>query len=482
MSGVASRDAGAISQGVSGTTPRSAALEKPLPVVAIVGRANAGKSTLFNRLVRARRALVDAAPGVTRDRNFAEASFRGRRFLVVDTGGFEADAREGLAAEVRAQSELAIEEADAIILVADGRAGVSPADRDVVEAIRRSGKPSWLAVNKLDTPAQDAHAAEFFELGLERVVPISAAHGRGVARLVEEITAALGAPAEGEWSEPSEAISVAIVGRPNVGKSSLLNRLVGYERAIVAPTPGTTRDAIDTAVVVGGTPFVLIDTAGIRRRSRIAAQLEYASAVRALRALERSRVGVLVLDASEGMTDQDARLAGHAWDRGRGLVIFVNKCDLAGGPARVARQLGPRLLDAYPFLAAVPILYASAKTGEGVEALLPEVRLVAENHARVLQTAKLNDALRDAVRAVTPPSVRGRRITFQYGVQTRTCPPRITVFCSAPELVPVAYTRYLAQRLRQAFPLDGTPLEIRYRRRREQRKGSHSAGERCRAG
>jgi len=442
-------------------------------VVAVIGRPNAGKSTLFNRLVGARRALVDATPGVTRDRNFAEASLCGKRFLVVDTGGLEVDAREGLAAEVRAQSELAIEEADAIILVADGRAGVAPADRDVAEGIRRSGKPAWLAVNKLDTPALDAHAAEFFQLGMERVVPISAAHGRGVRRLVEEIVAAVPAPSQGEAVEPAAAtISVAIVGRPNVGKSSLLNRLVGYERAIVAPSPGTTRDAIDTPLMVDGTRFILVDTAGIRRRARISAQLEYASALRALRALERCQVGVLVVDASEGMTDQDVRLAGHAWDRGRGLVLFVNKCDLAGGAVRVAREFGPRLLEQYPFLAPIPVLYASTKTGEGVQGLLPAVRRVAENHARTLQTARLNEVLRQAVRALAPPSVRGRRPTFQYAVQTGTRPPRVTVFCSAPERLPVAYTRYLIQRVRQAFPLEGTPIEIRYRSRRDPRKRS----------
>ncbi len=444
------------------------------PVIAIVGRPNAGKSTLFNRLTHSRRALVHAEPGVTRDRNIAAVEVDGRRFTLVDTGGLEASGgAEEIDSEVRLQSQQAIEEADAVILLVDGRAGVSPADADVLARLRQSRKPFWVAVNKLDTPGLDDDAADFFALGVDRVVAISAAHGRGVGDLLEEVLEGLPATAEPEVAEEpaggaaGEAISVAIVGRPNVGKSSLANRLLGFERSIVTPLPGTTRDAIDTPFTHDGQAYVLVDTAGMRRRPRLQESLEKASVARALRALERCEVAVLVVSAADGMADQDARIASYAWERGRGLVVVVNKSDLAEGVRRAAARLESEVRHQYRSLEDVPILFVSAVTGEGLAKVLPTVARVARNHRRQVQTSKLNQVINAATRGTMPPSVRGKRPTFQYAVQTSVRPPTFALFCSAPSLVPVAYTRYLQHCLRSSFEFSGTPLRISYRARHE---------------
>src|SRR5712691_2978590 len=309
-----------------------------LPVVAIVGRPNAGKSTLFNRLIRQRKAVVDDTPGVTRDRNFARAKWRDLPFVLVDTGGIDLREREGAVGQVQAQTRLAIDEADIVIFLFDGREGVNPADADAVDLLRRSGKPVFFAVNKIDGDKQEAATADFFSLGLDTPFPISAAHGRGVADLLDTIIE--GFPQINHEEESAErdssalpaeatALRVAIVGRPNVGKSSLLNRLVGFERSVVDATPGTTRDAVDSLIEWRGKPMLLVDTAGVRRRPRIHEAIEQASVLIALKALERAEIGLLIIDAVEGMTDQDARLAQYAWERGRGLVLVVNKWDAA---------------------------------------------------------------------------------------------------------------------------------------------------------
>jgi GTP-binding protein len=514
-----------------------------LAVVAIVGPPNAGKSTLFNRLVRAPRAIVDSRPGVTRDRNIATARWGERSFLLVDTGGFEEKESSSLAACVRAQSLLAAEEADAVIALFDGRAGMSPLDRDLVRRLRVLGKAVVYAINKLDTPAHDDEAAEFFGLGLSHVFPISAAHGRGIAELMERLlqqiptepagpsvhsgvlvpnTAApredFGAPAdltlarafsqrgrgqvegvsaqateparrgrapspppsparkrrvgEGEISDSAvglrasaraEGIRLAIVGRPNVGKSSLLNRLVGFERAIVDAKPGTTRDTLDMPFRRGDQEYVLVDTAGIRRRPRVHEQVERASVVRALRALERAEVAVLVIDATEGMTDQDARIAGYAWERGRALLFAVNKWDAVLRAERNRARFLATLRDQYPTLSEVPVVFLSALTGAGVDDLFPALQNLVRAHRRDMRTVRLNEVLGEATRAQAPPSVRGKRPRFFYATQTGTAPPAITIFTSHPELVQPAYERFLANAFRQAFGLYGTPLRLHCR-------------------
>jgi GTP-binding protein len=436
-----------------------------LAVVAIVGPPNAGKSTLFNRLVREPRAIVDSRPGVTRDRNIAVARWGERRFLLVDTGGFEERETSSLAASVRAQSMLAAEEADAVIALFDGRAGMSPLDHDLVQRLRVLQKPVFYAINKLDTPAHDDEGAEFFALGLPHVFPVSAAHGRGLAELIEHVLREVpdSMPAEAAAGVVRGPVALAIVGRPNVGKSSLLNRLLGFERAIVDATPGTTRDTLDVALHRNHQEYVLVDTAGIRRRPRVHEQIERAGVVRALRALERAEVALLVIDATEGMTDQDARIAGYAWERGRALLLVVNKWDAVPRAERNRARFLARLRDQYPTLSEVPVVCLSALTGAGVDDLFPALRGLVSAHRREMRTVRLNEVLGEATRAQAPPSVRGKRPRFFYATQTGAAPPAITIFSSHPQLLQPAYERFLANAFRHAFELHGTPLRLQFR-------------------
>ncbi|MDX2170088.1 MAG: ribosome biogenesis GTPase Der [Deltaproteobacteria bacterium] len=440
-----------------------------LPVVALVGRPNTGKSTLFNRLTRSRRALVGPTPGVTRDRNVGIATLGDRRVLVVDTGGFEADEQEALGQAVRAQALVAAESADVIVAVLDARAGLNPLDRQLIERLRPLRQPVLIAVNKVDTGKQDDLVGEFFALGLPALFAISAEHGLGVGELVDAIVERLPAPpvaTEGGEASTAEApTAVAIIGRPNVGKSSLLNRLVGYERAIVSAIPGTTRDALDTPITRAGRAYVLVDTAGVRRRGRVQAHLERASVVRALRALERAEVGVLVVDAVEGMTEQDARVAGYAWERGRALLVLVNKWDAVPEERRDAARFAAEIDRRYPSLAVVPKRIISALTGRGVERIWGAIDAVAAAHRARLPTAKVNGVIEAAVRAQEPPMVQGVRPRLFYATQTATAPPTITVFCRAPEKVTAHYERFLLNQLRAAFDLDGTPIRLRFKPR-----------------
>jgi GTP-binding protein len=365
--------------------PAEPVVARRLPVVAIVGRPNVGKSTLFNRLVRAQRAIVDSRPGVTRDRNIAMACWDARQFLLIDTGGFEDADKSALAASVRAQAVLAAEEADAVIAVFDGREGLNPVDRELVRQLRALRKPVFYAVNKLDTPALDDEAAEFFALGFEEIFPVSVAHGRGVADLMERLLEQLPEVPAAAIPEALEsgAVRLALVGRPNTGKSSLLNRIVGYERAIVDAAPGTTRDTLDTPFRHGDHAYVLIDTAGIRRRPRVHEQLERASVVRALRALERAEVALLLIDATEGMADQDARIASYAWERGRALLLVINKWDAVPQAQRERTEFRKRIQLQYATLAEVPMVFVSALTGQGVQTIFPALeQLVADLDGR----------------------------------------------------------------------------------------------------
>lgn len=453
--------------------PRAEELER-LPVVALVGRPNTGKSTLFNRLTRSRRALVAPMPGVTRDRNVGIADLDGRRVLVVDTGGFEADEHEAMNKAVRAQSLIAAQEADVVILVLDGRSGLNPLDEALAEQLRRLPQPLFAAVNKMDTPKQDALQSEFFSLGIARVYPISAEHGVNVGELVEAVLACLPPPeAARQAGEPPTA--VAIIGRPNVGKSSLLNRLLGYERAIVTDVPGTTRDAIDTAITHEGRPYLLIDTAGVRRRGRVTAHVERASVVRALRALERAEIGLLVVDAVEGMTEQDARIAGYAWERGRALLLVVNKWDAVDGDRRTRATVVEGIDRRYPSFQVVPKLFISALTGAGVGRIWRALDGVAASYRAHLPTPRLNQVIERSVAAQAPPAVRGKRPRFFYATQTATAPPTITIFAGGHDLVVTSYERYLVNQLRGAFQLEGTPLRLRFRARERRSLGARTA-------
>ena len=456
---------------------RARAVASELPVVAIVGRPNVGKSTLFNRIVGSRRAIVDDAPGVTRDRVVAAANHSERSFLCVDTGGIAAEPprdRAALVARVREQALTAIAEADCVVCVFDATAGLLPEDRETVRLLRRSGKPVVWAVNKIDAPGRDALLHDFHAVGVEPLVAVSAAHGRGVPELLDAVVASL--PVHAPAADRGGGVRLAFVGRPNVGKSSLLNRLLGAERAIVAPEPGTTRDAIDTPVTVDGRPYVLIDTAGIRRRGKVHEPLERHGAVRALGMLARTDLVLIVLDAAEGMTDQDARLVGRAWEAGRGIVLVANKWDLVPPARRDATTFREALAAAHPAFARLPLVPVSARTGEGLGDLFPAVARVEHGYGATLPTPALNRALEAAVGATPPPSPGGRALRFFYAAQTGHRPPAIAVFVSRPDLVPPAYVRYLTTRLADAFTLVGVPLRLQLRARRPPATGRPRRG------
>lgn len=446
------------------TLPRAEELAA-LPVVALVGRPNTGKSTLFNRLTRTRRALVAPTPGVTRDRNIGVGRWGEHRFLVADTGGFEADEQEELGQAVRMQALIAAEEADVVVAVLDGRAGLNPLDRLLVERLRQLRQPVLVAINKIDTPKQDELVNDFYALGIEPLYTISAEHGVGVDTLLDDVLARLPAAPPLAAAGDEAPVAVAIIGRPNVGKSSLLNRLVGFERAIVSAVPGTTRDALDTPIARGGRDYVLVDTAGVRRRSKVAAHIERASVVRALRALERAEVALLVVDAVEGMTEQDARVAGYAWERGRALALLVNKWDALPSKPGGAAAFAARIDQRYPSLAVVPKLFISARTGRNVEKIWAAIDRVVAAHRLRLPTAKVNSVFERAVRAQEPPMSGGVRPRLFYATQTATAPPTVTVFCSRPQHIAASYERYLLNKLRAEFALDGTPLRVRFKSR-----------------
>jgi GTP-binding protein len=436
--------------------------EAYLPRVVLVGRPNAGKSTLFNRLLGRRKALVNSAPGVTRDQNEGVATWHGNAVLLLDTGGFEVEGAMGLERAVRERSLAAVRDADLVLYVLDGKAGLSPADGAAARELRRLGANALFVVNKLDSPRREAAAGEFHRLGAADLITVSAEHGHGISALVEAILARVGGVARVAPTERPASIRVSVVGRPNVGKSSLVNRLLGYPRVLVDPGAGTTRDAVDTLLEVDGTRYLLVDTAGIRRRARIYERLERSASGKALEALARSDVAVVVLDAGEGATEQDMRLATLAWNEGRGVVVVANKWDLhAVGTAPFVAELRVR----FPSLTDVPVLTASALTGAGVEAILPAVKRVAAANDAELKTARLNEVVSAAVEARPPPVVHGRRPRIYYATQVRRRPPGIAVFSSMPSGIPQAYQRYLEKQVAAAFRLHGTPVRLHFRAR-----------------
>ena len=434
----------------------------PLPTVAIVGRPNVGKSTLFNRIVGGRRALVDDRPGVTRDRLEAVAEWTGRRFRLIDTGGFEVEPSTDLPGRVRSQSLRAVEEADCVVLVVDARAGIAPADEETARLLGRTGKPVIVAANKVDGERQESQALEFHRLGVGEIVGVSAEHGRSVDELLDLVVARL---PEGDAAEEPAAIRVALLGRPNVGKSSLTNRILGEERMVVDSMPGTTRDPIDVRFVRDGESWILVDTAGIRRKSRIDLALERESVSRALRAAERADVSLLVVDASEGVSDQDARLARLVWERGRALVLVVNKLDLVPRERRHPQVLLEEIHEAYKHLRIVPAVFISALQGTGIEEVFAAARRAERAFSTKLATRAVNDILGEALKALEAPIIKGRRARVYYAAPVATRPPTLALFVNDPERMTAAYLRYLENRLREAFPLEGTPLRLLLRAR-----------------
>jgi GTP-binding protein len=452
------------------------------PLIAIVGRPNVGKSTLFNRFAGRRRALVDDVPGLTRDRIVESVDVAGRRVLVVDTAGFEEAADGTLAAAVQSQARAAVRDADAILFVVDGLAGLLPDDRAIARELRKSEHPIAVLVNKIDTPQHDARAAEFHALGFERQHAISAEHGRGAWDALEELVAALPPGAEPAPAADDEGtVRIAVVGRPNVGKSSLVNRLLGEERMVVSEEGGTTRDAVDTRLEREEGAYVLVDTAGLRRRGRRDRLGEAPSALAALRSLERADVALVVTDASEGITDLDLNVLGIARESGCAAAVLLNKWDLcAKQPAAERKQLRETVARRLQFAADVPVTAVSAQSGSRVASLWPLARRLAEAGRRRIATAALNRWLADAAAAHEPAmaqrGTRKRPLKLLYATQTGVRPPTFVIFCSDPVGVKDSYRRYLENRLREHFELAGTPIRIVLRGRREKPRGRKSTG------
>jgi len=444
------------------------------PVVALVGRPNVGKSTLFNRLTGERLAIVDETPGTTRDRIVAEAEWNGVKFDVVDTGGIDPThggktplsvGSADFIQEIRAQALIAVRDAEAIIFLVDGEAGVTSPDREVAEILRRHQKkvggkawpPIFVTVNKCESPARRNAAAEFYELGLGDPYPISAVHGIGTGELLDDLVAAL--PPAGE-AEEDESVKIAIAGKPNAGKSSLLNRLVGEERAIVSPIPGTTRDAIDTRLEYAGVPITLIDTAGIRRRGRIERGVEKYSVLRAFKAIERADVVLLLVDAAEGLTAQDTHIAGFILDDWKSTVVLVNKWDAIPKDSATLDEYTLHVRQQLNFMDYVPLLFISAKTGQRVDQVLPLALRVQEERLARLTTSNVNRVLREAQDAHPAPTHAGRQLKIYYGSQVRVDPPTFVLHVNDTRLCHFSYLRFLENRFRQAYGFLGTPIRI----------------------
>ena len=428
------------------------------PVVAIVGRPNVGKSTLFNRIVGGRRAIALDQPGVSRDRHYGHASWDGRELIVVDTGGFPSEPRVPLQKKIRQQIDFAIDEASVILFVMDGKGGLVPAEREIAETLRRSGKRVVYVVNKIDRESHEERLADFYPLGGD-LHPVSAEHGRGIGELLDEVVRDFQIETT---EEQTRAIRIAIIGRPNVGKSSLLNRLVGEERVVVDESPGTTRDVIDTSLTRDDRRYRLLDTAGIRRKGKWVSEIERVSVIKTIQSVERADLCLLVLDASEGILQQDAHVAGYAHEAGRGVVVLWNKWDLVLPEERgKIKQVEEKL----PFLSGAPVLPVSAKTGFGTDRIWSTVDKLFQACGRKIKTHELNDVLGEAVLAHNRPSYKGKEVKFLYGTQVGTFPPRFAIFVNEPKGVHFSYERYLANRLREAFSLEGAPVQLMFRKK-----------------
>lgn len=433
-------------------------------IVAIVGRANVGKSTLFNRIIGERVSIVEDVPGVTRDRIYAKASWLTKEFRIIDTGGIElknADFRE----QIKTQAEIAIEEADVIIFVVNGREGLTSEDNFVARMLQKSGKPVLLAVNKIDDVAFRDNIYDFYSLGIGEPIPVSSAHGIGVGDLLDEVIRVL--PDEEDEFEEDE-IKVSIIGRPNVGKSSLVNALLGQERVIVSDVAGTTRDAIDTKFDDGNTHFTLIDTAGMRRKGKIDMPIERYSVMRSLRAVDRADVVLMVISAPEGVTEQDKKIAGYAHESGKGCIIVVNKWDLIEKDDKTSLRFTEDIRDELGFLQYAPVLYTSALTKQRVHRVVDLVKYVAEQQAMRVQTSVLNQLVMDAVSINPPPSHKGKQLKIYFMTQADIKPPKFLVFVNDPELMHFSYLRFLENKLRESFGFEGTPLKLVVRGRKEE--------------
>lgn len=438
-----------------------------MQLVAIVGRPNVGKSTLFNKLVGKRLSIVDDTPGVTRDRIYGRCEWLNREFMLIDTGGIEPKTDDVILAQMREQALLAIESADCIIFVTDLTTGITANDSEVASMLTKSGKPVVLAVNKDDSiGAPPPEFYEFYNLGLGDPISVSAVHGHGTGDLLEAVFEKM--PPEQAEPEDENAIKVAVIGKPNVGKSSLINHITGEERSIVSEIAGTTRDAIDSEVIRGEQKYIFIDTAGMRRKAKVTENIEHFSVLRALMAVDRADVCVVMIDATVGFTEQDSKVAGYAHDKGKACVIAVNKWDAVEDKTdKTMNEMRKKLETDFSFMSYAPFLFISAKTGQRVEKLFGLINEVHEQHSRRISTGVLNDMLGYATSRVQPPSDKGKRLKLYYMTQASTNPPNFVVFCNSKELFHYSYQRYIENQIRETFGLDKTPIKLSVRERGE---------------
>lgn len=435
-----------------------------LPIVAVVGRPNVGKSTLFNKLVGKRLSIVEDTPGVTRDRIYSECEWRNRKFMVVDTGGIEPQSDDIILSQMRRQAELAIQRADVIVFITDMKTGVTADDYDVGRMLRKSGKPIVLCVNKCDSIGEPpAEFYEFYSLGLGDPIAISAAHGHGSGDMLDEIFKYF--PENDEEEYDDDYIKVAVIGKPNVGKSSLINRIAGEERVIVSDIAGTTRDATDTIVENEHGKYVFIDTAGIRRKSKVLEKIEHYSVLRAYMAVDRSDVCVILIDASVGFTEQDSKVAGYAHEQGKACIVAINKWDAIEKTTNTMDEFKNKLKEDFSFMSYVPFIFISAKTGQRVEKLFDMINSVNSQNSMRVTTGMLNDVLSYATTRVQPPSDKGKRLKIYYMTQPSTKPPTFVVFVNRADLFHFSYQRYLENQIRQTFGLEGTPVRFIIRER-----------------
>ena len=434
------------------------------PIVAIVGRPNVGKSTLFNKLIGKRLSIVDDTPGVTRDRIYGDAEWRGKKIMLVDTGGIEPKTDDIILSGMRAQAQLAIDTASVIVMVVDLRSGVTATDSEIASMLQKSGKPVVLCVNKCDGLGDaPAEFYEFYNLGLGDPVAVSSVHGHGTGDLLDAVFDNM---AETEFDDEDEdVINVAVIGKPNAGKSSLVNKICGEERSIVSEIAGTTRDAIDTSVENKFGKYNMIDTAGLRRNSRIDDKIEKYSVIRAKMAIERADVCVIMIDGTDGFTEQDSKVAGLALEQGKACIIAVNKWDIVEKDGQTMDAYRKRLMNDFSFMSYAPIIFISAKTGQRVDKLFELINYVRDQNTMRISTGKLNDILADATARVQPPTDKGKRLKIYYITQASTCPPTFVCFCNNSELFHFSYQRYLENQIRSVFGLEGTPVRFIIRER-----------------
>lgn len=438
------------------------------PIVAIVGRPNVGKSTLFNIFANSRISIVEDTPGVTRDRLYADTEWLDNEFMMVDTGGIEIMNNDKIAVSIRQQAQIAIAEADVILFVCDARAGITHEDAEVARLLRQSKKPIVLAVNKADSPKQEMEIFEFYNLGIGEPIPVSAANHLGLGDLLDAVVEKFPeTSAYGEDGDEDE-IKVALIGRPNVGKSSIFNTLVGEERSIVSDVAGTTRDAIDTPVVRDGQKFLFIDTAGMRRKVRIDEPIEKYSIIRSLRAVDRSDVVLMVIDAIDGVTEQDKKIAGYAHEAGKGIVLVVNKWDLYDKDNTSTLRYTENLRRELVFMQYAPVVFVSAMTKQRIHRLPEVIHYVAEQNAMRISTSVLNQVVEDAIAINPPPTEKGQRLKILYATQVKIKPPTFVIFVNEPEIMHFSYQRYLENKLREAFGFEGTPLQMIIRGKNEE--------------